>query len=58
MVEAGRLTLDGADVGEADVHDLPNGVVVVPLGETEHSVHPEQHAADEDKVERLIRERR
>ena len=58
VVEAGRLTLDGADVGEADVHDLPNGVVVVPLGETEHTVHPEQHAADEDKVERLIRERR
>ena len=58
VVEAGRLALDGADVGEADVHDLPNGVVVVPLGETEHSVHPEQHAADEDKVERLIRERR
>ena len=58
VVEAGRLTLDGADLGEADVHDLPNGVVVVPLGETEHSVHPEQHAADEDKVERLIRERR
>jgi hypothetical protein len=58
VVEAGRLTLDGADVGEADVHDLPNGVVVVPLGQTEHSVHPEQHAADEDKVERLIRERR
>jgi hypothetical protein len=58
VVEAGRLTLDGADVGEADVHDLPNGVVVVPLGETEHTVHPEQHAADEDKVERLKRERR
>ena len=58
VVEAGRLTLDGADVGVADVHDLPNGVVVVPLGETEHTVHPEQHAADEDKVERLIRERR
>jgi len=58
VIEAGRLTLDGADVGEADLHDLPNGVVVVPLGETEHTVHPEQHAADEDKVERLKRERR
>lgn len=58
VVEAGRLTLDGEEVGEADLHDLPNGVVVVPLGETEHSIHPEQHAADEDKVERLIRERR
>ena len=52
VVEAGRLTLDGADLGEADVHDLPNGVVVVPLGETEYSVHP-GNAADEDKVERL-----
>jgi hypothetical protein len=58
VAEAGRLVLDGVDLGEADLHDLPNGVVVVPLGETEHSVHPEQHAADEDKVERLIRERR
>ena len=57
VVDAGRLSLDGTDIGEADVHDLPNGVVVVPLGETEHSVHPEQHAADEDKVERLKKER-
>ena len=58
VVEAGRLTLDGIDLGEAEVHDLANGVVVVPLGTTEHQVHPEQHAADEAKVERLIRERR
>lgn len=58
VVEAGRLTLDGEAVGEAELHDLPNGVVVVPLGATEHPVHPEQHAADEAKVERLIRERR
>jgi hypothetical protein len=58
VVEGRRLTVEGIDVGEADVHDLPNGVVVVPLGETEHTVHPEQHAADEAKVERLIRERR
>jgi hypothetical protein len=58
VAEAGRLTLDGVDLGEADVHDLANGVVVVPLGTTDHPVHPEQHAADEAKVERLIRERR
>jgi hypothetical protein len=58
VVEAGTLTLDGAEVGAAELHDLPNGVVVVPLGEPEHPVHPEQHAADEEKVERLIRERR
>ncbi|MGH3071316.1 MAG: hypothetical protein ACRDNB_03480 [Gaiellaceae bacterium] len=58
VVEGGRLTLEELDVGEVDVHDLPNGVVVVPLGETEHLVHPEQHAADEAKVERLKRERR
>jgi hypothetical protein len=58
VVEAGLLTLAGAEIGAAEVHDLPNGVVVVPLGETEHTVHPEQHAADEAKVERLIRERR
>lgn len=58
IVEAGRLALEGTEIGEVDVHDLPNGVVVVPLGETEHSVHPEQHAADEAKIERLKRERR
>ena len=58
VVEADRLTLDGIDLGDVEVHDLPNGVVVVPLGTTEHSVHPEQQAADEDKVERLKRERR
>ena len=58
VVEGGRLTLDGVDVGEVELHDLPNGVVVVPLGQPEHAVHPEQHAADEAKVERLIRERR
>ena len=58
VVESGRLTLEGVEVGEVEVHDLANGVVVVPLGETEHSVHPEQQAADEAKVERLKRERR
>jgi hypothetical protein len=58
VVDGGRLTLEGEEVGAAELHDLPNGVVVVPLGEPEHPVHPEQHAADEAKVERLIRERR
>jgi hypothetical protein len=58
VVESGRLALDGVDVGEAGAHDLPNGVVVGLLGQPEHAVHPEQHAADEAKVERLIRERR
>ena len=58
VAEAGRLTLDGEAVGEAELHDLPNGVVVALLGETEHAVHPEQQAADEAKIERLIRERR
>jgi hypothetical protein len=58
VVEAGRLRLEDLDIGEVEVHDLPNGVVIVPLGETSHAVHPEQHAADEAKVERLIRERR
>ena len=57
VVEAGVLTLDGEEVGDAELHDLPNGVVVVPLGQPEHPVHPEQHAADEAKVERLLRER-
>lgn len=58
VIEDGRLTLDALDVGEVDLHDLPNGVVVVPLGEAEHPVHPEQQAADEDKIARLRRERR
>jgi hypothetical protein len=58
LIEGGKLSIDGADLGAAEVHDLPNGVVVVPLGETAHSVHPEQQAADEDKIERLKRERR
>jgi hypothetical protein len=43
------------------VHDLPNGLVIVPQDEVAsylHVVHPEQLAADEDKVERLKRERR
>jgi hypothetical protein len=56
-----RLTLGGADAGEALVHDLANGMVIVPRDEnprTLYDVHPEQLAADEAKVERLKRERR
>lgn len=55
-----RLTIGGADVGEALVHDLPNGMVIVPRDENPsalYDVHPEQLAADEAKVERLRRER-
>lgn len=55
-----RLTLAGQAAGEAVVHDLPHGVVVVPLdGDPTalDAVHPEQLAADEAKVERLVRER-
>jgi hypothetical protein len=58
VVEAGRLALEDDDLGEAELHDLPNGVVVALLGQPEHAVHPEQQAADEAKIERLIRERR
>jgi hypothetical protein len=50
----------GADAGEAVVHDLPNGLVVVPQEEARaalYDVHPEQLAADEATVERLRRER-
>ena len=56
-----RLTIGGADAGEALVHDLPNGMVIVPRDENPralYDVHPEQLAADEAKVERLRRERR
>jgi hypothetical protein len=55
-----RLTIGGADAGEALVHDLPNGLVVEPQEPSPISldnVHPEQLAADEAKVERLRRER-
>ena len=55
-----RLTIGGADAGEALVHDLPNGLVVEPRESSPISlddVHPEQLAADEAKVERLRRER-
>ena len=57
----GRLTIAGADHGPALVHDLPHGLVVVPQDEIASYLevtHPEQLAADEDKVERLKRERR
>jgi hypothetical protein len=56
-----RLTLAGRDEGTALVHDLPNGLVIVPQDDVSSYldvVHPEQLAADEDKVERLKRERR
>ena len=56
-----RLTLAGRDEGTALVHDLPNGLVIVPRDDAPSYldvVHPEQLAADEDKVERLKRERR
>jgi hypothetical protein len=55
-----RLRIGGADAGEALVHDLPNGIVIVPREENPtalFNVHPEQLAADEAKVERLRRER-
>jgi hypothetical protein len=55
-----RLTMGGADAGVALVHDLRNGIVVVPHDESPaalYDVHPEQLAADEAKVERLRRER-
>ena len=58
VVDEGRLQLGKIEVGDVQVHELPNGVVVVPLGTTEHGEHPEQLAADEDKIERLKRERR
>jgi hypothetical protein len=56
-----RLTLAGDDARDALVHDLPNGLVVVPQEDRSvipHEVHPEQLAADEAKVERLRHERR
>ena len=43
------------------VHDLPHGLVVEPQDEISAYLdvtHPEQLAADEDKVERRKRERR
>ena len=55
-----RLTLAGEDRGTALVHDLPNGLVIVPQDDVSaylDVVHPEQLAADDDKVERLKRER-
>jgi hypothetical protein len=60
VVADGRLTLDGEEPVAAEVHDLPFGLVVVPYDELpllRDAVHPEQLAADDAKVERLIRER-
>jgi len=55
-----RLTIAKQDAGMALVHDLPNGIVVIPQPDAvlPHDVHPEQLAADEAKVERLKLERR
>ncbi|MGZ8783540.1 MAG: hypothetical protein ACXWZB_08595 [Gaiellaceae bacterium] len=56
-----RLTLAGADEGTVRVHDLANGLVIVPQDEVSaylDVVHPEQLAADEDRIERLKKERR
>ena len=56
-----RLRIGGTDAGEALVHDLPKGIVIVPRDENPkalYDIHPEQLAADEAKVERLQRERR
>jgi hypothetical protein len=60
--EDGRGTLTIADAAPVavTVHDLPHGVVVVPYDEDPtfvYDVHPEQLAADDAKVERLVRER-
>jgi hypothetical protein len=55
-----RVVLGNEEPGLALVHDLPHGVVVLPRREAApaHDDHPEQLAADEAKVERLLRERR
>ena len=57
----GRVTIGDAAPIPVRVHDLPHGLVVEPQDEVSaylHVTHPEQLAADEDKVERLKRERR
>ncbi len=57
---AARVVIDGGEI-DALVHDLPHGLVVVPQDEVSAYLdvtHPEQLAADEDKLERLKRERR
>ena len=56
-----RVTIGDAAPMSALVHDLPHGLVVVPQDDVSSYLditHPEQLAADEDKVERLKRERR
>jgi hypothetical protein len=57
----GRVTIGDAEPIPVRVHDLPHGLVVEPQDEISAYLdvtHPEQLAADEDKVERLKRERR
>ena len=57
----GRVTIGDAEPIPVRVHDLPNGLVVVPQDDVSSYLdvtHPEQLAADDDKVERLKRERR
>ena len=57
----GRVTIGDAEPIPVRVYDLPHGLVVEPQDEISAYLdvtHPEQLAADEDKVERLKRERR
>ena len=57
----GELTLKGSEPVPVHVHELEHGLVVVPYDVAPtrvFDVHPEQLAADEDKIERLKRERR
>jgi hypothetical protein len=59
-VSRGVLRVAGGDPVTAHVHELPNGIVVVPYDEAptlRDAVHPEQLAADDATVERLKRER-
>jgi hypothetical protein len=57
----GLLRLEDDEPVPAELHELPNGLVIVPYDETptlRDAVHPEQLAADDATVERLKRERR
>ena len=56
----GTLMIGGAEPVPVAVHDLPHGIVVVPYDDDPtyvYDVHPEQLAADDAKIERLVRER-
>jgi len=56
----GLLTIADGEPVPVSVHDLANGVVIVPYDESPtlaYDVHPEQLAADDAKVERLRHER-